>query len=440
MGLLWTRQGLALWIAAFVVALAYATAAGLRASVNILPFLPAAVGIPICIRLALHSDQPRTPRLAYFWLVLAATFGFRSAMSDAGAAAVLWWVYYFLLLSLGLLLGSLLCHPRQRETVVRGLALGTVGVLTIALYSIASNDPKSFTQGRLTPLGVQANLWGPTGMVGLFHALLLARLSRRFVWRLVGNCLILLSILFLLLSFSRGAIFSCALAGVGVWLTGSRRVRGIAVGLGLGAAVAIMLLWGSNQGLLELSASERLESTYSESRAELMGRLWRTDVQEHPGFGLGFFQKEGACGLERGDPHNSYLLVLLEQGTFGLALLAVCLCVTFYDLAGAKRRWPSGSPERLILRHTTFALTALLLDALTIPDLWTHNALVGFDFSLRVGIVAGLVGCSSTRVLRSWREAESALRNGPRWVVRPSSADGLSAMRGARSARRPTGS
>src|SRR5262245_27826347 len=87
MGILWTRSGLALLTAAFVIALAYATAAGLRESFEILPFLPAVIGIPLCIRLLLHPDRPRVPRLAWIWIALATTFGFRSAMSDAGAAA-----------------------------------------------------------------------------------------------------------------------------------------------------------------------------------------------------------------------------------------------------------------------------------------------------------------------------------------------------------------
>jgi hypothetical protein len=178
------------------------------------------------------------------------------------------------------------------------------------------------------------------------------------------------------------------------------------LGLGLAAAVAITVLWGSKQDRLDLSASGRLQDPYSESRAELMGRLLRTDVQENPGFGRGFFPKEGASGLERGDPHNSYLLVLLEQGIFGLGLLAVCLCATFYDLNGAKRLWTAGSSERVIVEHTTFALIALLLNAFTIPDLWTHNALVGFEFPFRVGIIGGLVSRPARRV---WRDVS---RNG----------------------------
>src|SRR5262245_12448147 len=397
MSLLWTRHGLASLIAAFVMALVYATAVTLRSSADILPFLPALLGIPLCARLMLHSGVPRPPRLAWIWIALIAGFAFRSAISDAGAAAVLWWAYYLLLVALGLALGLLLCEPRHRDTVVRGLALGMTGVIVVAIYAMTSEDTTSFTQGRLTPFGIQANLWGPTGLVGLFHALLLARTSRRLSWQVWGYSLAVLSTFCLLLSFSRGAIFSGVLAAVGVWLTGSRRLRGVVLAIGLAGAVAIMVLWGSRQDLFDLSASERLESAYSESRAELMGRLLTTEVRDHPVFGQGFFQKEGAVGLQRGDPHNSYLLVLLEQGIFGFGLLGICLWLTFHQLNRAKHFWPGGSAEGVIVRHTTFALTTLLLDGFTIPDLWTHNALVGFDLPLRVGIIAGLAARASRR-------------------------------------------
>src|SRR5262249_30236903 len=105
----------------------------------------------------------------------------------------------------------------------------------------------------------------------------------------------------------------------------------------------------------------------------------------------GFFQKEGAADVARGDPHNSFLLVLLEHGTIGLAALLGCLAYSFYALRVACRRWPAGTPENALAWHSGFAVSALLLNALTVPSLWTHHTVMGFDFPLRIGIVAGLV-------------------------------------------------
>src|SRR5262249_51849178 len=158
-------------------------------------------------------------------------------------------------------------------------------------------------------------------LVALFNGLLLLRLSRRLIWRMLSIVLVVASSLTLVLSFSRGSIFAAVLAGAGVWMIGARRIRGVGLALACAGAVAVVLVWGASRDLMDLSAGERLSSLNSESRDELMERLVTTGIREHPVVGVGFFQKEGAADVARGDPHNSFLLVLLEHGTIGLAAL-----------------------------------------------------------------------------------------------------------------------
>ena len=174
-------------------------------------------------------------------------------------------------------------------------------------------------------------------------------------------------------------------------MIGARRIRGAGLAVACAGAVAVVLVWGASQDRWDLAPDQRLSSLRSESRDELMERLVTTGIREHPVVGVGFFQKEGAADVARGILHNSFLLVLLEHGIIGLAALLGCLIYSFYAIRIACRRWPSGSPESALAWHSGFALSALLLDALTVPSLWTHHTVMGFDFPLRIGIIAGLV-------------------------------------------------
>src|SRR5262249_1957740 len=153
----------------------------------------------------------------------------------------------------------------------------------------------------------------------------------------------------------------------------------------LTAAVIALLLWGASNDTLDLSAGERLGSFGGESRIEVISQFWTEYVLPHPALGIGFLKKEGYSDIQRGDPHNSLLLVWIEQGTIGLALLLLSLCITFRKFQEALRAWPRGSVRYTLLRHALFAQIALLLDALTVANLWTHHAIIGFDFALRIG-------------------------------------------------------
>src|SRR5262249_6383071 len=159
------------------------------------------------------------------------------------------------------------------------------------------------------------------------NCVLHVQLTRSYGRRLLGMALVVLSASSLLLSFSRGAIFACIVAGLLYLITGSRRVRGVMAAVTFTAAVIALLLWGASNDTLDLSAGERLGSFGGESRIEVISQFWTEYVLPHPALGIGFLRKEGYSDIQRGDPHNSLLLVWIEQGTIGLALLLLSLCI-----------------------------------------------------------------------------------------------------------------
>src|SRR5262249_22443282 len=387
-----SRQGLALFIGLFVVSICFATAGDLRFELPLISVLPALfatllAGYLVCTRGRTMVSLP----LAAGWMVLTLYFTVRGVFSTIGALSLYWNLYYFVILVLGLSLGMLMATPPYRLPIARGLLLGSTAVLAIRFSPILQAYLRSFTQDRLTPWGIQANIWGPTSLVAVINALLCFQIDKSAAKRWWQLTVLALGTASLILSFSRGSIIALV-AGILVYLlvaTG-RRFKTTILAIALAGGVVAAICWAGENGLIDLGASERLLSLRSESRETLMADLYHEYVARDPVWGNGFLQKEGSLEIGRGDPHNSFLLLWIEQGTVGLALVLFLVIGSFRVALRDRRRWPARSPERALANHALAAFSAMLVDGMTVPHLWTHHTILGFDFALRVGVIAGL--------------------------------------------------
>src|SRR5437867_169870 len=178
----------------------------MRLSVTYLTFLPALLGITLLLLTLSHPDLPRPHPLLWLWCGVILLFAGRSIFSEVGAHALFWWVYYCIVAGLGLSVGMLMTNPNQLRTLSRSLMLASAGVLGVAAYALLAGDTSiTYTQNRLTPFGVQANIWGPTSLVAFLNCVLYLQLARRYRDRLLRTALVVLSAMSLFLSFSRGA-------------------------------------------------------------------------------------------------------------------------------------------------------------------------------------------------------------------------------------------
>jgi hypothetical protein len=443
--LLRTRLGFSALIAAFVVSICYAPAADLRVSLPLVSLLPGVLAAFLCSHLLLVHARPLSRHvLAIVWITLMSSFALRALFSAVGTATLYWNGYYLIVLLLGLSLGGLLRARRFRTLIARALMLGSLIALSLGFAAIVLQaNIRAFTQDRFTPWGIQANIWGPTSLVAVLNTSLFLRLNGSRGWRSWKLAVLVLPLISLFLSFSRGSLVALG-AGVMVYLivAGRERLKTTLVVLFATTALAGIVAWAGANGMLELEAADRLLTMRSESRETLMLDLYHDYVVREPIFGIGFFQKQGSPEIGRGDPHNSLLLVWIEQGTVGLLLIVALITVTIGIVLRVQRRVPPDSVHRLLANHALFSLAADLVVGQTVPHLWTHHAVLGFDFALRAGLAAGLVVRSphvssrrlaeivgrstKTEPVRSRRHARRWTVGVPQPALRPVAQEGVS--------------
>lgn len=391
--LLWTKPGLYTYVALFFVAETFATAADLRETVPFISFAPMFLALPLVVSMVVRKERFSLGRLACFWFLVMVFFGIRSNFSEVGTSASFWAVYYLTLLSMGMMVGTLIASPAYRMGMLRWLAYGGVATMLIGLGSIFIVGRDAYTQGRLAPFHVQANIWGPTALVAFLNCVLYFQLSRGAVRKLPQIAMLVITLLSVILSFSRGAIYALGIALIFYWMVGGMsRLKGIVVGGLLFLAVAGAFKYGSGRDKFDPASASRLLSYTSESRVELEMQLIRTVVMPHPLLGIGFYGGLHAekVGIKRGDPHNSFLLLWMEQGTIGLMIVLLLILGNFAACRRIIKTWPKGSVENNIGRFCRFALLAVLLDGVTIGHLWTHHAMLGVEFAILTGMISSL--------------------------------------------------
>lgn len=408
--LMWSRFGLGVYVALFFVATAFATAGRLRMVAPFLALLPAFFTLPILIRVLITPDRPRWSGISVAWLVVMLVFAFRSVLSVTGMTAFFWGIYQVGIMATALAVGTLMASPTYRMTIVRWLAYASTATVLLGFAAVVLRPGEAFMQWRMTPWGMQANIWGPTSLVCFLNCFLYLQLSRGVGMRLPKVAMAVLSGVAIIASVSRGAIVAWVLGLLAFWMVakGERAKHTWILGV-LGAGIAAAMFWGLSRGFLETEGYRRLTDYRSEGREEVHRVLITEYVMPNPVFGIGFFQKYAVGDVMRGDPHNSFLLIWIEQGTVGLLVVMVLLFMTYQAWRKCTRVWPVGSDERKMTSHAFMAFTALLFDALTVPHLWTHHSVLGLDFAVRVGAITALATTYLMQARAAHRRAQRAM-------------------------------
>jgi hypothetical protein len=387
------RNGLNIYIALFFVAQVFATSSDLRIAAPFTSLIPFFLAFPLSIILWSKTDRPRVGILAKFWLVLVICFTVRALFSNVGIEAGLWGAYYLAILCLGLLVGSLINSEAHSDSTIKWLVYGGIIALSIGFVDIAISGGGAYTQGRLTPFKVQANIWGPTSLVAFLNCLLYFRMTKKGLRKPWQMILMAFACLSLILSYSRGSVYSFVIFLIVYWLIGGiPRLKGTIVGV-----VIFVILLGifaqSSSDVIRTEASGRLLIFKSYSRAKWTKHLIDTEVKPNPVFGVGFYESDlSRPGYrKRGDPHNSFLQVWIEQGTVGLFLISLLLLANALVALKIRRLNPPGSKNRILADFCLAGGLCLFLDGLTVPHLWTHHAVLGTEFAILTGVVSSLL-------------------------------------------------
>lgn len=156
-----------------------------------------------------------------------------------------------------------------------------------------------------------------------------------------------------------------------------RRLRSAGLALGALLATPVLLLGGRSDAKASTSSMDRLE-------AWLEGiEMWRSS----PIWGVGKGQFSDHHWLTA---HNSFVLVLAEQGTVGLLLwTALLLCVGKTLVAVARRARALSAPVPLVWANALTAATSAVLVSAFFLSFAYHNV-----FWIFLGLVASLYGAT----------------------------------------------
>jgi O-antigen ligase len=353
---------------------------------------------------ALRSN-PAVWLLALFALLSALSVFWAGSQSDAARDA-LKWVWYAGVFALA-------AAMRASTNDASKIALATVVTATVVgLYGIWQNatlPPAAFVAGNGSVVGrIAATLEGPNQFVAyletaipvLLALLLFVRV--RWLTLLAGSLALGLLVSDLLLTYSRGALWSCAAAlifivGVYLWKRRGRAgylemarpaaavaaaVVAVAVGAGIAHASITSLGWQH-----ELWAPGLRDTTES---AEERRRLWTcaaTLFERHPILGVGagnFADAKQECGAALAVPEHSnanqwYLETGADLGAVGLLLLAGFLITMLGAIRSSMWSEPFAIGAYAVL--LAFVLHGFVDDVMTYPK-------AALTFFVLLGLIA----------------------------------------------------
>ncbi|KTC37591.1 hypothetical protein AO260_29695 [Pseudomonas sp. ABAC21] len=263
------------------------------------------------------------------WLMLFSVFPFivgQVIVADVETSGVANWLRWLLSLSAVFLCAKLLVEPKQRESLVVALLLGTLAMLVMSIAVFV----RTRSGAGIAPILALLNY-------GNFDMLKFGGMTERGWRRALGLGVACLGAAALLLASSRGAMVSLAL--VLMWMA-ARRVPYTGRLLMIGAALTVALV------LAYPPLQERLATIFSSDNASTEirfdeYRMFPQAVAAYP-FGIGFKVDPPVPGTQFLGISNLWLNFIYKTGIVGM-LLFVAVTV---------RWWREARPERGPIRLT----------------------------------------------------------------------------------------
>ena len=304
------------------------------------------------------------------------------------------------------LIWELAATPERRMGLFQAYVLGaSISATSIIVNYMAGNPLVTAGGGKSGRFG--AGEFSPNAVAFLLVLSLpmawhLGTTHRLPLMRLVNRAYLLVAMLAITLTASRGALILSAIALLIVPLTISR------LGLGMKLAMAVFLVASAaitwryipehSLARLATTGTELMEGTMNERRV-----IWRAGVHLiplHPlgGIGAGAFSRAVVpfLGYEKA-PHNAYLSVMVEQGIVGLSLFILVFVCAFLHARDAPSR---ERPLLLILlvtliigltpraweaeKHTWLILALLLTPAVTVRAAAVPTGMIRRERSTRL--------------------------------------------------------
>lgn len=289
------------------------------------------------------------------------------------------------------LIWELAATPERRMGLFQAYVLGAAVSATSIIVNYMAGNPLVTAGGVARSGRFGAGEFSPNAVAFLLVLSLpmawhLGTTHRLPLVRLVNRAYLLVAMLAITLTASRGALLLSALALLIVPLTISRLGLGmkLAMAVFLVASAAITWRYIPERSLARLATTrtELMEGTMNERRV-----IWRAGarlIPQHPleGIGAGAFTRAVVpfLGYEKA-PHNAYLSVLVEQGIVGLSLFLLVFVCAFLHARDAPSR---ERPLLLILlvtliiglmpraweaeKHTWLILALLLTPAVAVRE------------------------------------------------------------------------
>ncbi len=378
--------------------------------------LAVALAVPLLVREGaggLVRIGAETPILAFLgWSMLA------TVVAGIGADALATWVRYAAYATVVVIAGTALTDARARRAVMRACAASSTVVAGMGLLQYLNPREGLGMSGlgieiatRVTGTYDNPNFFSEYLVLSLAVTIALL-LTDRGSWRLAGGGMLIIQLLALLLTYTRGSWIAFAVGCVAGLSMVSARLTGAFVA---GSAVMLPLVPGA---LARITSVASLEGT-----ASFRLRLWRVAgraIEQNPVFGVGigrFYDAFRSVVLSSPDlqvgylifgAHNSYFQVTAETGLpgglmFVWMVVALCSMGWYYNA-----RLPRRSPEALANAALTVGLVAFALNALT-SNSFQHPRGAFLFF-----VVAGLQAAVGSRVLRSREQvAPTVVLRGP---------------------------
>jgi O-antigen ligase len=327
----------------------------------------------------LARPSPLLLTMVFFaaWEVITLVWSIDSSQTQARAITL------FLLLAMVWLVGELGGSRERRDTLMQAFVLGCFVAIAALVQSWASGVP---VEGyRYAPQHFNLNETSDTIAVGIVMALILLARSEQRLLNWVNVAYLPLAVLAVVLTGSRsGFIATCvALLGVPLILGKTRPVYRLAWLVIIIGSVSFLFFVQPDSRTLEANLRRVTFSSDTQTLRNMTGRtvIWTAGYsvfKEHPltGIGAGTFAEGVGTRLDRARAaHNLYVLVAVETGAIGVALILAALFSAVLPVVRAR----SEPRALLLLLFAVLTVMSLAANVDTSKVMWLSLALLSLS-------------------------------------------------------------